>query len=76
MQGHPDAMDYLEQAQASIQELYSTILLYGTRPLREEYRKQLTEKIQMGGLIGLLPIFQNLDGKTERKFDAWKLRRL
>jgi hypothetical protein len=73
-QGQVDAEEYLERAQASLQELYSTILLHGKGSLREEYRKQLNEKMQSKDGIDLLPVFQSLDGKTERKFDAWRLR--
>jgi len=75
-QGQVDAEECLERAQASLQELYSTILLHGKGSLREEYRKQLTEKIESKDGTGLLPVFQSLDGKTERKFDAWRLRNL
>jgi len=74
MQAHADALDYLERAQASCQELYSTVLLYGKGCLKKEYQKQLTEKIKTGALTPLLPIFQELDGKTEIKFATWKLR--
>jgi hypothetical protein len=70
MQGHAN----LEQAQASCQELYSTVLLYGKGNLKKEYQKQLTEKIKKGALTPLLPIFQELDGKTEMKFATWRLR--
>jgi hypothetical protein len=71
---HPDAADYLENAQESFQDLYSTILLHGKGSLREEYRKKVTETLQAKDGMALLPVFQSLDGKTERKFDAWKLR--
>ncbi|HVS87497.1 MAG TPA: hypothetical protein VHF01_04660 [Candidatus Acidoferrum sp.] len=74
MQDHADAGDYLERAQTSVNELYSTILLYGKGSLREEYRKQFNGVAKTGALTPLLPIFQTLDGKTERKFDTWKLR--
>jgi hypothetical protein len=73
-QGQADAEAYLEKAQESLQELYSTILLHGKGSLREEYRKQLNERMQAKDGMGLLPVFQTLDGKTERKFDTWKLR--
>ena len=75
-QGQPDAAEYLEKAQESLQELYSTILLHGKGSLREEYRKQLNERMQAKDGMGLLPVFNSLDGKTERKFDTWKLRLL
>jgi hypothetical protein len=57
-----------------VNELYSTILLFGKGSLRQEYRKQFNEVAKTGALTPLLPIFQTLDGKTERKFDAWRLR--
>lgn len=75
-QGQQFAEDYLEHARESLQELYSTVLLYGKGSLREEYRKQLAEQMKTKDGMGLLPIFQQLDGKAERKFDSWKLRRL
>jgi hypothetical protein len=73
-QGQTDAAEYLEQAQESLQELYSTILLHGKGSLREEYRKQLNERMQAKDGMGLMPAFNSLDGKTERKFDTWRLR--
>jgi hypothetical protein len=76
MKDHADARDYLERAQTSVNELYSTILLYGKGSLREEYRTQFNEVTKTGALMPLLPIFPSLDGKTERKFDTWKLRSL
>jgi hypothetical protein len=74
MQDYADAGDYLERAQTSVNELYSTILLYGKGSLLEEYRKRFNEVAKTGALSPLLPIFETLDGKTERKFDTWKLR--
>jgi hypothetical protein len=74
MQESADAADYLEKAQTSVNELYSTILLYGKGSLREEYRKQFNEVAKTKALTPLLAIFPILDGKTERKFDAWRLR--
>jgi hypothetical protein len=77
MEGHSDAAKYLEKAQELLQELYSTILLHGRGPLREEYRKRITEKMQTRNIgMELLPIFASLDCKTERKFDTLRLRRL
>jgi hypothetical protein len=73
-QDSADAGEYLERAQTSVNELYSTILLFGKGSLRQEYRKQFNEVAKTGALTPLLPIFQTLDGKTERKFDAWRLR--
>jgi hypothetical protein len=73
-QGQQDAAQYLEKARESLQELYSTILLHGKGSLREEYRKELNERMKAKDGMGLLPVFNNLDGKTERKFDTWKLR--
>jgi hypothetical protein len=73
-QGQEDAGEHLEKAQESLQELYSTVLLHGNGPLREEYRKQLNDRMRAKDGMGLLPVFQILDGKTERKFDKWKLR--
>jgi hypothetical protein len=75
MEGQPDAGRYLEKAQELLQELYSTILLHGKGSLREEYRKQIRETMQTRNTAAaLMPIFASLDGKTERKFDAWRLR--
>jgi hypothetical protein len=73
-QGQADAEEFLEKAQASLQELYSIILLHGKGSLREEYRKQVNEKLQAKDGMGLLPVFKGLDAKTERKFDSWRLR--
>jgi hypothetical protein len=73
-QGAADADEYLEAAQGSLQELYSTVLLYGKGSLREEYRKRLNEKMKAKDGMGILPVFQILDGKMERKFDNWRLR--
>jgi hypothetical protein len=69
-----DAEEYLEKAQESLQELYSTILLHGKGSLRDEYTKQMKERMQAKDGMGLLPVFQSLDGKTEKKFDTWRLR--
>ena len=74
MQDAVGATDYLEKAQSSCQELYSTVLLYGKGRLKKEYKEQLTEHIKKGALMALLPVFQGLDGKTEKKFDSWKLK--
>ena len=74
MKDQADAGDYLERAQTSVNELYSTILLYGKGSLREEYRKRFNETAKTGALTPLLPVFESLDGKTERKFDICKLR--
>lgn len=73
-QGQADGGDYLDKAKESLQQLYSTILLHGKGSLREEYRKRLREKMETKDGMGLLPVFHDLDGKTERKFDTWKLR--
>ncbi len=75
-QDSADAGKYLESAQTSVNELYSTILLFGKGSLREEYRKQFNEVTKTRALSPLLEIFPVLDGKTERKFDAWRLRLL
>jgi hypothetical protein len=75
MESHPDAARYLEKAQELLQELYSTILLHGKGSLREEYRNQIRATMQTKNTAGaLLLIFASLDGKTERKFDTWRLR--
>jgi hypothetical protein len=79
-QGQPDAQESLEKAQTSLQDLYAIVLLYGKGSLREEYRVKLNEylKPKVDGVkvnaMGLLPIFQQLDGRAERQFDVWKLR--
>jgi hypothetical protein len=74
---HPNFEEYALAARKSVQELHSTILLYGKGPLREEYRKNLLESLKAGHpLTKLLPIFQNLDGDTEKKFVVWRLTRL
>lgn len=75
-QDSADAGEYLERAQTSVNELYSTILLFGKGSLRGEYRKQFNEVAKTRALTPLLEIFPVLDGKTERKFDAWRLRLL
>jgi hypothetical protein len=75
MEGQPDSAKYLEKARQSLQELYSTILLYGKGSLREEYRKRINEEMKANNnSMYLLPLFGSLDGKTERKFDTWRLR--
>jgi hypothetical protein len=72
--GQADAEQHMETAQKSLQELYSTILLHGKGPLRDEYATKLKQQMQTKDGNGLFPIFQCLDGKAERKLDAWKLR--
>jgi hypothetical protein len=75
MEGQLDAGRYLKKAQELLQELYSTILLHGKGSLREEYRMQIRETMQtQNTAVALMPIFASLDGKTERKFDTWRLR--
>jgi hypothetical protein len=75
MENDPDARQYLEKAQGLLQELYSTILLYGKGKLREEYRTRIRETMQAKNTApALMAIFASLDGKTERKFDSWRLR--
>jgi hypothetical protein len=79
-QGQPDAAEYLEKAQASLQDMYAILLLHGKGSLREEYRAKLnqfmTTKVEgtKVNAMGLLPVFAALDGRAERKFDTWKLR--
>jgi len=72
--GQPGAQSYLETAQNSTTELYSTILLYGKGALREEYRVALKESLQsQKGLRDLLNVFPQLDRKAEQKFRTWRL---
>ena len=73
--GPAGAGRYLEKARELLQELYSTILLHGKGSLREEYRIQIRETMQTKNTaVALMAIFASLDGKTERKFDTWRLR--
>jgi hypothetical protein len=75
MESDPDAGKYLEKAQELLQELYSTILLHGKGRLREEYRARIRETMQTRNTApALMAIFASLDGKTEKKFDTWRLR--
>jgi hypothetical protein len=77
MESDPNAWRYLDKAQESLQELYSTILLHGKGSLREEYRARIGETMQTRNTApALMAIFASLDGKTERKFDTWRLRAL
>jgi hypothetical protein len=74
MESDPHAGKYLEKAQGLLQELYSTILLYGKGRLRDEYRTRIRETMQTRNTApALMAIFASLDGKTERKFDTWRL---
>jgi hypothetical protein len=72
--GHADEQEYGDAARASLQELYSTILLHGQGSLREEYRKALNQQMQLkASLMQMLPVFGELDNKAEKMFKTWTL---
>lgn len=72
--GCPDGEEYADKARTSMQDFYSTLLLYGKGSLRDQYQKALKEKQQQGGSISeILTIFPELDYKAEQKFKTWTL---
>jgi hypothetical protein len=73
-QGHPDEEKYADDARASVQEFYRTLLLYGKGSLRDQYQKALKKKQEeKATLVQMLSVFPELDYKAEQKFATWKL---
>ncbi len=73
-QGQPDGDKWGDDARVSLQDFYSTLLLYGKGSLRDEYQKALkTKQQEKASLVQTLTIFPELDLKAEQKFKSWKL---
>ena len=71
----PDAQQYLEDAQDLLNQLFAAILLGGKGSLKREYMKRLNDQKNLSNnLLHFLPVFRELDIKTEKKFTAWRLR--
>jgi len=73
-QGSSEAQQYADDARASMQDWYGTLLLYGRGSLRDEYQRA-TKKLQAANtpLMQMLPVFGALDFKAEQKFKTWRL---
>jgi hypothetical protein len=69
-----DQAKYGDDARASLQEFYRTLLLYGKGSLRKEYQEALKKKQDKGAtLVQMLTVFPELDLKAEQKFKSWSL---
>jgi hypothetical protein len=72
-QGRPDGAEYADDARASLQEFYATLLLYGKGSLRDEYQKALKKKQEeKASLAEMVAALGELDYKAEQKFATWK----
>lgn len=70
----PDGEEYADRARSSLQDFYSTLLLYGKGSLRDEYQKALKKKQeQNASMAEILTVFPALDFKAEQKFKTWTL---
>ena len=70
----PDGEEYADKARTSLQDFYSTLLLYGKGSLRDDYQRALKQKQdQKASMTEILTVFPDLDYKAEQKFKAWTL---
>lgn len=73
-QKFPDGEEYADKARNSLQDFYSTLLLYGKGSLRDEYQRALkTKQEQKASMAEILTVFPALDYKAEQKFKTWTL---
>lgn len=69
-----DEAKYGDEARASLQEFYRTLLLYGKGSLRAKYQAALKQKQAEGAnLAQIVKVFPELDLKAEQKFKSWTL---